>query len=355
MLPTILWNYVQPNFCSIAFFSNSPFLATPFFLSDRGLGASYRRSLRKCRFSRSCSSERGFRGAPAEAALAQAKDKVAAQARITAAKTLSTFMDKSLLDLPDFMMSPEFLHNDLDLQYLRYPPRKDDAPTPLARSVLSGQMAGQHRDALGEPAAISMSVYAELPSDDVGATRERGGGGGDGLEGVLVLLCSMRLHPGTGRLDMRPGLPPDDGDDEGADVWHAVAGTRYEWRLRNLAESLSSEQQAAEVAAERALRLQAAMAHARALRRSVESHGALLKEGERPIAGITGYEAPAVNVSKAREAFDKAEAKVTRGLLWGFVRWCRCRVLLIFHAIDATMISYAQARQHEGAEARLVI
>ena len=148
--------------------------------------------------------------------------------------------------------------------------------TPLARSVLSGQMAGQHRDALGEPAAISMSVYAELPSDDVGATRERsrssftprsrsrGGGGGDGSEGVLVLLCSMRLHPGTGRLDMRPGLPPDDGDDEGADEWHAVAGTRYEWRLRNLAESLSSEQQAAEVAAERALRLQAAMAHARA-------------------------------------------------------------------------------------------
>ena len=97
------------------------------------------------------------------------------------------------------------------------------------------------------------------------------------------------------------------------------------------------------------------LAHARALRRSVESHGALLKEGERPIAGITGYEAPAVNVSKAREAFDTAEAKVTRGLLWGFVRWCRCRVLLIFHAIDATMISYAQARQHEGAEARLVI
>lgn len=148
--------------------------------------------------------------------------------------------------------------------------------TPLARSVLSGQMAGQHRDALGEPAAISMSVYAELPSDDVGATRERsrssftprsrsrGGGGGDGSEGVLVLLCSMRLHPGTGRLDMRPGLPPDDGDEEGADEWHAVAGTRYEWRLRNLAESLSSEQQAAEVAAERALRLQAAMAHARA-------------------------------------------------------------------------------------------
>ena len=79
-----------------------------------------------------------------------------------------------------------------------------------------------------------------------------------------MLLCSMRLHPGTGRLDMRPGLPPDDGDDEGADVWHAVAGTRYEWRLRNLAERLSSEQQAAEVAAERALRLQAAMAHARA-------------------------------------------------------------------------------------------
>ena len=97
------------------------------------------------------------------------------------------------------------------------------------------------------------------------------------------------------------------------------------------------------------------LAHARALRRSVESHGALLKEGERPIAGITGYEAPAVNVSKAREAFDTAEAKVTRGLLWGFVRWCRCRVLLIFHAIDATMISYAQARQHEGAEARPVI
>ena len=79
-----------------------------------------------------------------------------------------------------------------------------------------------------------------------------------------MLLCSMRLHPGTGRLDMRPGLPPDDGGDEGADQWHAVAGTRYEWRLRNLAESLSSEQQAAEVAAERALRLQVAMAHARA-------------------------------------------------------------------------------------------
>ena len=71
----------------------------------------------------------------------------------------------------------------------------------------------------------------------------------------------------------------------------------------------------------KAARESSAMAHERAVRRSVESHGALLKDGERPIAGITGHAAPAQTASAVREEHDASEANATRNVLWTCVRW----------------------------------
>jgi serine/threonine protein phosphatase PrpC len=73
--------------------------------------------------------------ADAQAKLATATDKVAAQKELDEAEKLSKLVDVSSHDLEnDFMLSPEFMHQDLDLVSLAYPPRRDTAKTLLHRS-----------------------------------------------------------------------------------------------------------------------------------------------------------------------------------------------------------------------------
>ncbi len=144
-----------------------------------------------------------------------------------------------------------------------------EAPTPLARAVVSGQFMRQHRDMLGEVACVSMSIFAELPANAFDPDGKRGSdddGGrlssirrsiarlasprssrGGPTAGVEVPLAVLRLYPG-GRLDMKPGLsieplgPTLPGDAPPLSKWYQIPNTKYEYQLENIAEGLESSE-----------------------------------------------------------------------------------------------------------------
>lgn len=49
----------------------------------------------------------------------------------------------------------------------RFTSSKNEELTPLARSVLSGASAAQHRDALGEADCARMAIMAEVPLEEL--------------------------------------------------------------------------------------------------------------------------------------------------------------------------------------------
>ena len=174
--------------------------------------------------------------------------------------------------------------------------------TPLARAVVGGAFARQHRDMLGEAASVSMHIFAALPSRelhdddaDVGSSflsrrasaaggvgRRRSsffGGQRDAAEGndqlEEVLLCALRVFPG-GRLDVKPPFSVEPGSaDPQPDAmgdkmarWYSVPGTRYEYMLENLSESLGGAEAQYEAIAERVAKV-SLHAHAAAVARAI--------------------------------------------------------------------------------------
>ena len=169
-----------------------------------------------------------------------------------------------------------------------------ETATPLARAVLSGAFAKQHRDMLGEAANAAMHIFAALPADDLSPATPRAtsllsrsrrslfGGDSDGeREGAdrteEVLLCTLRLYP-AGRLDVKPPLSVDPSaspfgaaaageegvgpDGQPLARWYAIPGTRYEYKVENLAEGLGAREYEHEAAAERVAKLSLSAAHA---------------------------------------------------------------------------------------------
>ena len=68
----------------------------------------------------------------------------------------------------------------------RFTDSEVEAPTPLARAVLSGAFARQHRDMLGEAASVHMYIFATLPeAERTDAERDADGGMGGGISGAL--------------------------------------------------------------------------------------------------------------------------------------------------------------------------
>jgi len=157
--------------------------------------------------------------------------------------------------------------------------------TPLARAVLEGVYVREHRDMLGEAACVSMHVLATLPLDK---DKERQRQARASLGGQLaastrslltlgaeesdpteeeVVLCELRLYP-LGRLDIRPPLSYDDDAEAPPSPataldeppvrlarWYSVPGTRYEYKLENLAEAVGAREQEQEATAERLAKL----------------------------------------------------------------------------------------------------
>ena len=143
----------------------------------------------------------------------------------------------------------------------RYTSSEREEVTPLARAVLTGSNAETHRDALGEGDCMRMAIMAELPLSElppppklmgVESVGERVKGrlaGREEKQFGLIRLCSLRLSSG-GRLDVRPPLAAAAAELEAEDPtltaeaaaaasdegWHRVPNSRYEWRLRNLAD-----------------------------------------------------------------------------------------------------------------------
>ena len=154
-------------------------------------------------------------------------------------------------------------YTDLQEWAARYTDSDAEMVTPLARSVLAGSFIRQHRDMLGEAACITMHVFATLPadSDDGARTRRLSAsrlsaanlltaltpGRSDAEAPLEVTLCALRLYPG-GRLDVRPplstGPSPRLGDPDYGSAqlarWYAIPGTRYEYKLENVSESLAA-------------------------------------------------------------------------------------------------------------------
>ena len=137
-----------------------------------------------------------------------------------------------------------------------------------------GADGGQHRDALGEPAAISMMpTPSSLPTTSAPRAsararrsrraRARAAAAAATARRACSCCCARCGPPAPAASTCGRGSRPTMAMMKAPDVRCTRWRTRYEWRLRT-SSRLSSEQQAAEVAAERALRLQAAMAHARA-------------------------------------------------------------------------------------------
>jgi Meckel syndrome type 1 protein len=148
-----------------------------------------------------------------------------------------------------------------------------ESTTQLARAVTSGTFVRQHRDMLGEAASIGMHVLAALPEAELDTVGEAGKSSAASRKTTAtastptgevplreVLLCTLRLFPG-GRLDVKPPFsvepksPGDDPNEEKLARWYAVPGTRFEFMLENLAETLGGKAAEYEAAAERVAKL----------------------------------------------------------------------------------------------------
>ena len=161
-------------------------------------------------------------------------------------------------------------YSDLADWAVQYTDSASETLTPLARAVLTGSFVKQHRDMLGEAACVSMHVLATIPADDdqAAAGRRRSSFGGARFSlvpgsrsadepeanlGEEVTLCVLRLYP-AGRLDIRPPLSVEtSGSDDGDRLarWYAIPGTRYEYKLENLAEPQGAAAAEQEAIAER--------------------------------------------------------------------------------------------------------
>ena len=65
----------------------------------------------------------------------------------------------------------ERVADDMTEWGVRFTSSPDEEVTPLARAVLSGAGAREHRDLLGEAACVTMSIMAELPASQLGLGR----------------------------------------------------------------------------------------------------------------------------------------------------------------------------------------